>query len=65
MTLRELVYRKFNERLTLVKEHLYNAPSWEEYQRLRGVYQGMNELMRDIDPYIKDPESAEDEEESK
>lgn len=63
MTLEQLVYRKFNERLAIYKDQLFNAPNWEEYQRLRGYIQGMQELLRELDPIIKDPVDAGDEDE--
>jgi hypothetical protein len=62
MTLEELINRKFNERLTLYKGHLFNSCNdWEDYQRLRGYCQGMADFMSDIAPLIADPDKAEDE----
>jgi hypothetical protein len=62
MTLEQLVYRKFNERLSVYKAIIYNGvPNWDEYQRVLGVCQGMIELMAEIDPLIKDPDGPEDE----
>ncbi len=61
MTLEQLVYRKFNERLSTYKEIIYNGvENWDEYKRVLDVCQGMVELMREIDPYVKDPEGSED-----
>lgn len=62
MTLEGLVYRKYNEQLARAKEQIYNGPvaDWAEYRYLCGVAHGMTMLLRDIDPYIKDPESAGD-----
>jgi hypothetical protein len=62
MTLQGLVYRQYNERLARIKEQIYNGPvaDWAEYRYLCGLGHGLTLMLQDIDPYIKDPEGAED-----
>lgn len=63
MTLEELVYRKYNERQKIYKESiLTGVENWNEYQRLIGYLLGMSDFLGDIDPLIRDPDSAAEEE---
>lgn len=63
MTLRELVERKYQERHRRAMEEIINGvKDYNEYMFLRGYLRGMHDLLDDIEPYIRDPDAANDEE---
>tara|TARA_R110000868_G_scaffold146399_1_gene367180 strand:+ start:525 stop:725 length:201 start_codon:yes stop_codon:yes gene_type:complete len=63
MTLEELVTRKIRELEKMYSERIIQGlPSYEEYRFLLGILRGIAEVHRDISPYLKDPDSVNDEE---
>jgi hypothetical protein len=63
MNLNELVQRRYTDRFKRTQETIINGlPTFEEYRYSIGYLRGMWDLMEDIHPLLKDPDSAGDEE---
>lgn len=63
-TLKDLVERRYKERDIHIKESVINGvQTFDEYRYHIGYLRGMWDLMQDIAPLLKDPESAGDGEE--
>lgn len=64
MTLHEIVAKRYGERFRNTQEIIINGvQSFEEYRFHIGYLRGMWDLIADIEPLLKDPESANDGEE--
>ena len=63
MNLNELVQRRYTDRFKRTQETIINGlPTFEESRYSIGYLRGMWDLMEDIHPLLKDPDSAGDEE---
>lgn len=61
-TLQEVVRKKYRERYQEMMERVINGvpQDYAEYRRSIGYLRGMWDLMEDIDPLVKDPDSADE-----
>ena len=64
MTLDQLIKSKFDERYRRTMEDIINGlPDYPSYRFCTGQLRGMYDFMADIKDLVKDPDSANDEDE--